>query len=348
MKISTTRDSSGNNDKSRILLAIVGLVFFLVGRFSERSSRGVVILEQSQAQPKQAQAQPRDRCSTKLQELEDQWNARRQARQSYTLGQDAQPLRHKQIKTDSNGAFDYFEPEAVCFDDERFGTSNSHATDFERYQGAFGDGPKFLCGVDRIIQQNGGCLIYTVGTNKNQIEFEKTASLNLKCEIHTFDPTISTQQYKGNDYSKFHEWGLGEEDPEKKQISLETVVQKLGHQNRTVDILKMDCEGCEYQVLKDAFQAMINGKLRINQVLVQFHATGMKRKKNPNADDRIYIVDTPQDFANMKALFQVADQANMRVFHKERNGWTCGGYACIEYAFASNEFLRRANSHYIC
>ena len=46
------------------------------------------------------------------------------------------------------------------------------------------------------------------------------------------------------------------------------------------------------------------------------------------------------EFNNIKALLLDADDARMRVFHKERNHWGCEGYRCLEYAFVSEEFLR--------
>ena len=42
-------------------------------------------------------------------------------------------------------SFDIYEPEATCLSEERFGSDT-------RYH-AFGDGPKFICGVDFIAHQ---------------------------------------------------------------------------------------------------------------------------------------------------------------------------------------------------
>ena len=61
--------------------------------------------------------------------------------------------------------------------------------------------------------------------------------------------------------------------------------------------------------------------------------------------DQIMLELHGVDFNNIKALFLAADDARMRVFHKERNHWGCEGYRCLEYAFVSEEFLREANAH---
>lgn len=47
-------------------------------------------------------------------------------------------------------------------------------------------------------------------------------------------------------------------------------------------------------------------------------------------------------------FFAAADRAKLRIFHKERNHWGCNGYLCVEYAFASEAFLREANAALLC
>ena len=113
--------------------------------------------------------------------LELQWDERRRERQAA-------------MSTSDRESFDIYEPEATCFDEERFGSEI-------RYH-AYGDGPKFICGVNFIAKKaataggyhhgrNKNCLVYSVGSN-NQVDFEKAAHKFLNgCEIHTFDPTLS-------------------------------------------------------------------------------------------------------------------------------------------------------------
>ena len=49
---------------------------------------------------------------------------------------------------------DLWEPEAVCFSEERFGETREYDTldKTRRYQ-SFGDGPKFVCGVDLLAAE---------------------------------------------------------------------------------------------------------------------------------------------------------------------------------------------------
>jgi hypothetical protein len=51
----------------------------------------------------------------------------------------------------------------------------------------------------------------------------------------------------------YHQWGLeGSEEKstiKRKMMSFPDIVKTLGHEERTIDILKIDCEGCEWYVL---------------------------------------------------------------------------------------------------
>jgi hypothetical protein len=110
-------------------------------------------------------------------------------------------------------------------------------------------GPKFICGVDVIAQKSKrseGCLVYSVGSN-NDISFEVGIKNFMGCETHTFDPTLDS--FVGDEYATFHPWGLGtdgeflvEGTHNWTAKSMDTIVHELGHRNRTIDVLKIDCE----------------------------------------------------------------------------------------------------------
>jgi hypothetical protein len=230
-------------------------------------------------------------------------------------------------------SFDIYEPEATCFSEERFGSD-------VRYR-AFGDGPKFICGVDFIARQSAHqgrkCLVYSVGSNNN-VDFEKAVHTFMNgCEIHTFDPTLS-KPFVGGQYATFHPWGLGEDGVAGKVggkvwegKSFETIIRKLGHENRTIDILKIDCEGCEWVTMVPLFELISSAKVKVDQILIELHLH-LELRSN----------------TQLKDFFWGADKAKMRVFHKERNGWGCQGIKCVEYALASETFLREANRDSIC
>ena len=91
--------------------------------------------------------------------------------------------------------------------------------------------------------------------------------------------------------------------------------------------MKMIPEGCEYDAMPPVFQAIAQGRLQIDQILIELHGSS---------------------YEQLTRLFESADAAGMRIFHKERNGWGCGGARCVEYAFVSESFLRRATAAVIC
>lgn len=182
-------------------------------------------------------------CGDVLDALDTKFNERRAARQN-----------HPDYNQFGGGKkmFDLYEPEATCLTEERFGSKSG-----TRYS-AYGDGPKFICGVDLIATKakksdGKGCLVYSIGSN-NDIAFEKAVFTTMPgCEIHTFDPTLEDVGFVGDEYSTFHPWGLGTDGGKEgstmhsrkkvaKNLSFQSVLRELGHSNRTIDVLKIDCK----------------------------------------------------------------------------------------------------------
>ncbi|KAL7477198.1 hypothetical protein ACHAW6_003013 [Cyclotella cf. meneghiniana] len=256
-------------------------------------------------------------CESVLDKLDSQFDARRKARQEipFTINPDY-----------PQGTFDKWEPEAVCFADERFGNT-------ARYK-ALGDGPKFVCGVDFLAKKakKEGCLVYSIGSN-NDISFEQAVHSIMGCEIHTFDPYIPKEKFVGNDIAVFHQWGLGEDNSTQGPTfkSAATVMKELGHTNSAIDIFKIDCEGCEFAVMPPLFESISKGIVKVNQVQIEIHRDALK-----------------ENTTVLEGIFAAADRANLRIFHKERNQWGCMGYMCVEYAFVNEKFLREVNGEYVC
>lgn len=292
------------------------------------------ILPQSDGAIKITRTTP-DHCSDTMEKMNSFFDSRRKAR----LNQ-----QHSN-KVDKKVFFDFYEPDAVCLREERFGT----LPNLDRHE-AFGDGPKFVCGVDHLaakakkannnLDNNDGeevsasCLVYSVGSN-NDVQFEESVQRFLSgCEVHTFDPTVKVENFVGHNVTNFHEWGLGVEGKEVSfqttsftSKSLETVVKDLGHENRAIDMLKIDCEGCEWTVMPKVFEAIASGRLVVHQVLIELHQN----------DDR-----------NLALFLETADKAGMRTFHKERNHWGCMGFNCVEYSLVSEEWLTEVNRQDLC
>lgn len=127
------------------------------------------------------------------------------------------------------------------------------------------------------------CLIYSVGLFDNW-NFESTAAELFGCDVHAFDPTMDKPS--GTVLAPgvtFHQWGLQADgtnmsathgadyrpiDPER-LLTLPEIMYRLGHGGRKIDLLVMDCEGCEWGVLRQVMCSS-NSQL-INQLSVEFH-----------------------------------------------------------------------------
>lgn len=188
-----------------------------------------------------------------------------------------------------------------------------------------GDGGKWVCnpqGISRQAANRGGekqkrnkCLVYSVGCNGNFIFETRVAKLLPSCEIHIFDIddyTEAAKKEKHNFY--FHHWGLKKDDEDsvlnknKKETRLKGLRETLftlGHTNRVIDIFKIDCEGCEWQIYKD----MLSDDVDLRQILMEVHGV-------------------PPDIVEFFEAFQ---KANYVVFHKEPN--VIGRGRAVEYAF---------------
>ena len=90
--------------------------------------------------------------------------------------------------------------------------------------------------------------------------------------------------------------------------------QKLGHENRTIDILKIDCEGCEWSTMKDWIG------VGARQILIEVHGVpspeGRKR-------DQWY-----EDPLNPVEWYDTFRENGYALFNKEPN-MQC----CLELAF---------------
>jgi hypothetical protein len=130
--------------------------------------------------------------------------------------------------------------------------------------GGVGDGPKWTCDPHRLPriaaerQRETGeaapnappCLVYSVGSaGRYQWEDGLFKEVGNNCEIHIFDPTNFRRAGMAEKNMFFHTWGLKssydtnyQPKVEGKFLSLQETLLVLGHQNRTIDILKVDCK----------------------------------------------------------------------------------------------------------
>ncbi len=184
---------------------------------------------------------------------------------------------------------------------------------FKRRIGNAGEGGKWVCDPYLVAQKpevGQPCLIYSVGSN-GQYDFEEAVhkEISSACEIHTIDKNDWNHYGRGPppSFVTYHKFTMGVPPA---ATSLSTIVHELGHESRTIDIFKIDCEGCEW----DTFRSWFGQGVYIRQILVELHGTGHVNGSNAH------------DFFNF--LFNLG----YVIFSKEPNTLGCGG-SCIEYGF---------------
>jgi len=226
-----------------------------------------------------------------------------------------------------------FEPDFTCLHEERIGGMGDGAK--------WVCNPRKLkeLALQRARDTNEKCLIYSFGSS-GDFSFEASLATLLEgapCEVHVFDmddfASLIPVEYK--DFIFFHHWGLkgsreqsqfmalqSIREPTKYQSSqilsasspaaqigefhtFQEIVKKLGHKNRTIDVLKIDCEGCEWDTYEDWLQSSVD----IRQIQVEMH----------------YVHNHAVHF------FLILQRAGFVTFHKEANTLVNG--LCYEYAF---------------
>ena len=173
----------------------------------------------------------------------------------------------------------------------------------EEWIGPLEDGHKFVCDPHRLVSLS-DCLVYSIGSN-GEFGFEQDLTKWApNCEVHIFDfgdyeaamqqqswsvgvgettaKDNDDEQYKkqgnqeGNGGSvHYHRYGLAGRyswltnfwNSHEPTFSFPTIVRKLGHEGRTIDILKIDCEFCEWTAYRDIL-GMSN---HISQILIETH-----------------------------------------------------------------------------
>lgn len=208
------------------------------------------------------------------------------------------------------------EPLFACAGEERLGKQ--------------GDGGKWVCNPGELAKKP-KCLVYSIGSN-NKFDFESALldKVSKNCEIHVFDHTVSTLRLVSKQRKPwrvhFHQIGLAamtSSDEGGAFKSLSDMVRDLGHVGRTIDILKIDCEGCEWTTFASWFDAPVT----ISQILVEVHQ-GTIVSKDGSSDD-----DEARKFPPAKRFFQRLHDENFAIFHKEANiQWTAFENLCLEFS----------------
>lgn len=128
------------------------------------------------------------------------------------------------------------------------------------------------------------CLVYSFGVG-NDFRFDD-AMATLGCEVHSFDPSMKAREHVRKTGVNFYKIGIGNKDDDTflpwnneytatnpkttwKIKTLSTIMSMLGHTNRSLDILKLDIEGYEWDVLGNILRE--NLIPQIKQLEIEYH-----------------------------------------------------------------------------
>ena len=217
----------------------------------------------------------------------------------------------------------------------------------ERVPALLHDGPKWMCGA---AYHPAPCTLVSLGSNFDD-RFERAMYAAAGCRSYIVDPTLAQHPKKLNAFSSSlaasigasvnASFGVGKDGDLLNIMGMKSKTPLLGLRRllierypgptRHVSVLKVDVEGAEYDVLRDAYRMCADGELSVDQLVVEFHA-GLALKSGKL---REYTVrDLYDAFAN-------ASRCDLMLHHKERNGWGCDGFACIEFSWVSATHARR-------
>ena len=178
------------------------------------------------------------------------------------------------------------------------------------------------------------CLVYSVGSNGDaSFEAAILQDVSPECEIHVFDfgnyEASVLQQTNHSPHVHYHQWGISDVTGGVFK-TLQDTVQELGHVGRTIDIFKIDCEGCEL----DTFSSWFHADVTLKQILVEIH---------PRMSQWQPSVKLPETVN----FFHTLHKQGYVITHKEPNIQYQGNGFCVEYNFLllSPEFWTSSNSN---
>ncbi|CAI5949804.1 unnamed protein product [Closterium sp. NIES-65] len=207
---------------------------------------------------------------------------------------------------------------------------------YEERIGEWGDGGKWVCMLASALQKQP--IVYSVGSNE-QFAFEQGMAESVRTKAFTFDPFITATQQahmRSLPFLHFHAIGVAGEESlayyhkQNPDYDFKTLAQLMLFLNHSyVDVLKIDCEGCEVAFVRDiaraygsepATLASKGGVLPFGQVLMELHQ----------------ITNTKA----MLALLYTFESLGYRLFHVETNPLCL---ICIEVAYIHDSLLQPAN-----
>lgn len=191
--------------------------------------------------------------------------------------------------------------------------------------GTLGDGGKWFCGLERLVQQTKPCVIYSFGINGESSFEEALLTAAPQCEIWGYDFSVASfgPEIRDNALlharSHFFPYALGGQDSpysDPPVFTLQSLMRQNGH--TFIDVLKIDIEGAEFESLASFVDAFVpsaldsarhphgvqeEAVLPIGQLQLEIHAWGANGAS----------------FARFKHWWESLERAGLRPFWTEPN-----------------------------
>lgn len=177
----------------------------------------------------------------------------------------------------------------------------------ERRLGAWGDGGKWLCEAHGKFPPS--TIVYSIGS-RAQTDFEEAIFKRYGLKAFTFDPSLNAKQMafvKSRPFINFFPVGLGSPPPKNKDwkmVSFEGLLALNKHSY--VDIFKLDCEGCEYEIVSKIAEKYTRERPPFGQLLMEIHGLSSIEKA--------------------VKLLTTLETLGYRMFHSEPNARYARGY----------------------
>ena len=220
------------------------------------------------------------------------------------------------------------------------------------------DSSKWLCNTHALAQHAGGrCLVYAFGGH-NEFDWDIAMTQATGCEHHIFDPTAPCHEpgkakescepfaaihgpmlTSKHNVTSYQPYGISGHNGNvqwfNKQVpvhTLSTIMKKLGHTGRRIDVLKLDVEGSEFDVVP----GLIKGGIEIGQLLIEVHWPMHRREfsKHPTHE---------QTTALHNGFFRILEDAGFAIAHVEFN--IACGFTCVEILWVNRRIypVKRVN-----
>ncbi|KAK3102749.1 hypothetical protein FSP39_013635 [Pinctada imbricata] len=143
-----------------------------------------------------------------------------------------------------------------------------------RRMGRIVDGGWDICD-DESYRPKSPCLVYSFGINYD-FSFDEDMEKTYGCDVYAFDPSMRSGDYNKREHIHFYRLGLGDKNIMTSTKSkwtlktLKTLMKELGHENRRIDVLKMDIEGNEKQSLVEMIASDV--LQNVLQLCIEFHS----------------------------------------------------------------------------